>query len=231
MGMRSLISQRSICSDRRESAELTANRSYTTNTGVLETAGKEHYWEDIHIESRKLAAEMIGIDSHIDTVQRVLVMGEDLGKRQEVGHVDIPRLRGWNSRAILRLVGSRLLFGSGGSASDAGPTRCNAIGAGFLTLEGGHAIDDDLRVLRMYYQLGIRSMTLPHSRRPRAQTRRWHPSPATTRSSTPAAPCDRQCPPRAPSCLRRHRDAASAAHTLSAAVKGPGSLRAAPAAT
>jgi membrane dipeptidase len=36
--------------------------------------------------------------------------------------------------------------------------------AAFLTIEGGHTIDDDLRVLRMYYQLGIRSMTLTHSR-------------------------------------------------------------------
>jgi membrane dipeptidase len=36
--------------------------------------------------------------------------------------------------------------------------------AAFLTVEGGHTIDDDLRVLRMYYQLGIRSITLTHSR-------------------------------------------------------------------
>jgi membrane dipeptidase len=36
--------------------------------------------------------------------------------------------------------------------------------AAFLTVEGGHTIDDDLRVLRMFYQLGIRSMTLTHSR-------------------------------------------------------------------
>jgi hypothetical protein len=36
--------------------------------------------------------------------------------------------------------------------------------AAFLTVEGGHTIDDDLRVMRMYYQLGIRSMTLTHSR-------------------------------------------------------------------
>jgi membrane dipeptidase len=34
----------------------------------------------------------------------------------------------------------------------------------FLTIEGGHQIDDDLRVLRMYYKLGIRSMTLTHFR-------------------------------------------------------------------
>jgi hypothetical protein len=31
--------------------------------------------------AQKLATEAIGNDSHIDTVQRVLVMGEDLGKR------------------------------------------------------------------------------------------------------------------------------------------------------
>src|SRR5580692_4268495 len=48
--------------------------------------------EKIPARARKLAAEAIGIDSHIDTVQRVLVMGEDLGKRWDVGHVDIPRL-------------------------------------------------------------------------------------------------------------------------------------------
>src|SRR5579863_5202706 len=47
----------------------------------------------IPLRARRLAAEAIGIDSHIDTVQRLLVMGEDLGKRWDVGHVDIPRLR------------------------------------------------------------------------------------------------------------------------------------------
>ncbi len=32
----------------------------------------------------------------------------------------------------------------------------------FLTIEGGHQIADDLAVLRMYYRMGIRSMTLSH---------------------------------------------------------------------
>ena len=36
--------------------------------------------------------------------------------------------------------------------------------AAFLTIEGGHQIDDDLRVLRIYCQLGMRSMTLTRSR-------------------------------------------------------------------
>src|ERR1700730_195242 len=44
-------------------------------------------------QARNLAAEVIGIDSHIDTLQRVFVMRVDLGKRGDVGHVDIPRLR------------------------------------------------------------------------------------------------------------------------------------------
>jgi len=48
---------------------------------------------NIPAPARKLAAEAIGIDSHIDTIQRVLVMGEGLGKRHDEGHVDIPRLR------------------------------------------------------------------------------------------------------------------------------------------
>ena len=36
--------------------------------------------------------------------------------------------------------------------------------AAVLTLEGGHQIDDDLAVLRMYHRMGIRSMTLTHFR-------------------------------------------------------------------
>jgi len=36
--------------------------------------------------------------------------------------------------------------------------------AALLTIESGHAINDDLSVLRMYYKLGVRSMTLTHFR-------------------------------------------------------------------
>jgi hypothetical protein len=33
--------------------------------------------------ARELLAEALGIDCHIDTIQRVLVMGEDLGQRHD----------------------------------------------------------------------------------------------------------------------------------------------------
>src|SRR6202046_2714248 len=63
-------------------------------TMTLETNGNPELLtpKEIPARARKLASEASGIDSHIDTVQRVLVMGEDLGKRWDVGHVDIPRL-------------------------------------------------------------------------------------------------------------------------------------------
>lgn len=48
--------------------------------------------QDTLARARKLMAEAIGIDSYIDTIQRVLAMGEDLGKRHDEGHVDLPRL-------------------------------------------------------------------------------------------------------------------------------------------
>jgi membrane dipeptidase len=136
-------------------------------------------------------AKTVVIDSHIDTIQRVLVMGEDLGKRHEAGHVDIPRLREggmhapffafWVSvffrgaEAVRRTLDLRDAMQSlldkhkneielATTAADIERiVKAHKIAA-FLTIEGGHAIEDDLRVLRTYYQLGIRSMTLTDAR-------------------------------------------------------------------
>ena len=147
--------------------------------------------QTIPLRARKVAAEAIGIDSHIDTVQRILVMGEDLGKRWDVGHVDIPRLREggthapffalWvpvyfpGAEAVRRTLDLRdamqSLLDTHKDQMELATTAADIrriVKAGkisvFLTVEGGHTIDDDLRVLRMYYQLGVRSMTLTHSR-------------------------------------------------------------------
>jgi membrane dipeptidase len=154
-------------------------------------ARKKPESRDILVRAQQLSRNAIGVDSHIDTVQRVLVMGEDLGKRWDVGHVDIPRLREggihapffalWvpvyfpGAEAIRRTLDLRdamqSLFDAhkdkielATTASDIERIVKTKKIAAFLTLEGGHTIDDDLRVLRMYYQLGIRSMTLTHSR-------------------------------------------------------------------
>src|SRR5262245_6596817 len=49
--------------------------------------------------ARRIAAEAIGVDSHIDTIQRALNGGEDISKRTTGGHVDLPRLRESGMRA------------------------------------------------------------------------------------------------------------------------------------
>jgi len=162
-------------------------------TAVFETVGSAEQLrsEEIPLRARRLAAEAIGIDSNIDTVQRVLVMGEDLGKRWNVGHVDIPRLREGGTHAPFFALWVAIYFPGAEAVRrtldlrDAMQSMLDAHQdqmelattaadirrivkahkiAAFLTVEGGHTIDDDLRVLRMYYQLGIRSMTLTHSR-------------------------------------------------------------------
>jgi membrane dipeptidase len=161
------------------------------NANVHKIHGRPLNTDEVSRQARKLAAEAIGIDGHIDTVQRLLIMGEDLGKRQDVGHVDIPRLHEggihapffalWvpvyfpGSEAVRRTLDLRdamqSLFDTHKDKIELATTAADIKRivkshkiAAFLTIEGGHTIDDDLRVLRMYYQLGIRSMTLTHSR-------------------------------------------------------------------
>src|SRR5258706_832968 len=147
--------------------------------------------QDDMARARRIQSEVIGIDTHIDTAQRLLIGGVDISKRLPDGQVDLPRLREGGMRApffslwvpvyyhgaeaIRRTLDLRdamqALF-------DAHPDQIElAITAGdveritsarkvaaVLALEGGHQIDDDLRVMRMYHRLGIRAMTLTHFR-------------------------------------------------------------------
>src|SRR5277367_2747192 len=49
--------------------------------------------QDDMARARRISAEAIGVDSHIDTIQRVLIGHADLSQRLPYGHADIPRLR------------------------------------------------------------------------------------------------------------------------------------------
>jgi membrane dipeptidase len=145
--------------------------------------------QDDMARARRISAEAIGIDSHIDTIQHVLVDGVDLAKRLPNGMVDFPRMREggmkapffalWvpvyykGAEAVRRTLDLRDAMQS---VLDAHPDQIElATGAGdierivkskklaaFLAIEGGHQIDDDLAVLRTYYRMGIRAMTLTH---------------------------------------------------------------------
>jgi membrane dipeptidase len=156
-------------------------------TGLLATALL--HGQDDMARARRISAEAIGIDSHIDTIQHVLVDHVDLAKRLPNGMVDFPRLREggmkapffalWvpvyykGAEAVRRTLDLRDAMQS---VLDAHPDQIElATGAGdierivkakkiaaFLAIEGGHQIDDDLAVLRMYHRMGIRAMTLTH---------------------------------------------------------------------
>jgi membrane dipeptidase len=147
--------------------------------------------QDAAERTRRIHASLIGVDSHIDTLQRVLNGNEDISRRTGRGHVDLPRLKEagmvapyfalWvptfykGSEAVRRTLQLRDAMQS---VLDAHPdqielattaadveriARAGKIAA-VLTLEGGHQIADDLAVLRVYHRLGIRSMTLTHFR-------------------------------------------------------------------
>src|ERR1700683_5283049 len=147
--------------------------------------------EDYLARARKLATQYIGVDSHIDTIQRELILNEDLGQRANHGHADLPRLREGGVRAPffalwvptyykgaeavrrtldLRDAMQRLLdqhadqIELATSAADIERIAGSGKIAAVLTAEGGHRIDNDLAVLRQYRRMGVLSMTLTHFR-------------------------------------------------------------------
>jgi membrane dipeptidase len=140
----------------------------------------------------RLHRRALVLDTHIDTPQRLAFEEHfDLAARQPNGHVDIPRMREggldaaffsvWfpgtvtgppavrraldlidEVREAVRANARDLTLAT--SAADI--RRANADGkiAILLGMEGGHMIDDDLRILRNYAALGVRYLTLTHSR-------------------------------------------------------------------
>ena len=142
-------------------------------------------------EARRIQSHVLGVDSHNDTLQRVLIEGVDLNKRLPDGSVDFPRLREggmhvpffalWvpmyyhGAEAVRRTLDLRDAMQGvldkypdqielATSARDIERIVGQKKIAAVLTIEGGHQIDDDLRVLRMYRRMGILSMTLTHFR-------------------------------------------------------------------
>ena len=142
-------------------------------------------------DAKRIQSHVLGVDSHNDTLQRVIFEGIDLGQRQPDGNVDFPRLREggmhvpffalWvptyyrGAEAVRRTLDLRDTMQGvldkypdqielATSARDIERIVGQKKIAAVLTIEGGHQIDNDLRVLRMYRRMGILSMTLTHFR-------------------------------------------------------------------
>jgi membrane dipeptidase len=131
------------------------------------------------------------IDTHNDLPSRT-VEGFDIGSRTGTGHTDIARLKegGVGAQFFAVYVAASYVTGNHSanrtlqmidtvrhdiierypndfmlatSAKDIDEAHRRGKIAALMGIEGGHAIEDSLRLLRDYYDLGIRYMTLTHS--------------------------------------------------------------------
>jgi len=132
----------------------------------------------------------IVIDSHDDTTQRLLFEKNfDIGARHQNGNIDVPRMREGGLDALffsiwvpsdvtgppavkramdlidavheaVRTHPKDLVLAT--TAADIRKAAADHKIAALMGMEGGHMIDDDLRLLRDYAALGVRYLTLTH---------------------------------------------------------------------
>ncbi len=146
--------------------------------------------DEIADRAHKLHFSSIVLDTHDDTTQRFLFSKTfDLGKRNPDGHVDIPRMREGGMNAIFfsiwvdgRTLGppavqkaldqidavhenvkkysNDLVFCR--TAAEVREAHRNGKIAALIGVEGGHMIGNDIRMVRVFGDLGVRYMTLSH---------------------------------------------------------------------
>jgi membrane dipeptidase len=145
--------------------------------------------DSVSDKARSLHFSSIVLDTHDDTTQRFFTKDFDIGKRNPGGHIDIPRMREGGMNAIFfsiwidgRIMGppavqkaldqidavhenvrkysKDLVFCR--TAAEVREARKQGKIAALMGVEGGHMIGNDIRVLRMFGDLGVRYITLSH---------------------------------------------------------------------
>jgi membrane dipeptidase len=145
--------------------------------------------DDIAERARKLHFSSIVIDTHDDTTQRFFSKDYDLGKRNPTGHVDIPRMQEGGMNGIFfsiwidgKIMGppavekaldqmdavhenvkknsNAMVFAR--TAEEVRRAHAQGKIAALMGVEGGHMIGNDIRMVRIFADLGVRYMTLSH---------------------------------------------------------------------
>ncbi len=145
--------------------------------------------DEIAERARKLHFSSIVLDTHDDTTQRFFSKDFDIAKRNADGSIDIPRMREGGMNAIffsiwidgrtlgppaiqkaldqidavhenVRRNSKDLMFCR--SADDVRRAHAQGKIAALIGVEGGHMIGNDIRMVRIFGDLGVRYMTLSH---------------------------------------------------------------------
>jgi membrane dipeptidase len=146
--------------------------------------------DDVATRARKLHAEAIVVDTHLDAPDQLAGKWADVATRGATDHFDLPRAREGGltapffsiyvaasyaehgaARRALELIDltHRVVDGHpkdlmlGGSVADIRAAKHAGKLAILMGIEGGHAIEDSLGVLREMYRAGVRYMTLTHT--------------------------------------------------------------------
>src|SRR5215467_6610976 len=145
--------------------------------------------DEIAERARRLHFSSIVLDTHDDTTQRFFSKTYDLSKRNPDGHIDIPRMKegGMNAIFFSIWIDGRIM---GPPAVQKALDQIDAVHemvrrnskdmvfcrtadevrrahregkiAALIGVEGGHMIGNDIRMIRIFGDLGVRYMTLSH---------------------------------------------------------------------
>jgi membrane dipeptidase len=146
--------------------------------------------DQVSPRAKQLHDRAIVVDTHDDTTQRLVFDKTfDIAARNKNGNIDVPRMKDGGLDALFfsiwvpsdvtgppavkraldqidavheaaRLHPGELLLAT--TAADVRRAAAEHKIAALMGMEGGHMIDDDMRLLRNYAALGVRYMTLTH---------------------------------------------------------------------